>query len=97
MKNVILDIPTQTVMASNVSAAKCYGVKPFPGQEDKGFLMDIGCNTGIYSVRTFDFTQGDIYDVKFRRLNALVAHLLKNNWQVYEFDSPQELFKWLSE
>ena len=100
MKQVIINQPPQnTVSIDKVSDNKYYGVEAVKG--DKGFIANKDYSTNNYEFRCRDsLTKGNKWNgFSSRNLDkAIRSWLMFNdeNRQVYEFDTAEELFDWLS-
>ena len=99
MKKVVLELPKSKVAkVENCSNIGYYGIKP-SGQSDKGFIARKNYNRGPYHTCVGrSLTNGNTWgDYSDSDLKNLISELIKASFEVYEFDTHQELFKWLSE
>jgi len=104
MKTVVLKQETNIVEASNVDDNKYYGTVKKASPEGKGFIVRTlyGDSNGrsTYKLMSINyFTKGNSFEsFDGYSLFGLIKELLKNNsFDIYEFDTPKELFKWLAE
>jgi hypothetical protein len=74
-----------------------YGVKPADNQ--KGFISRVDYDSGTFRVYAIDtMTRGNYWDsYNSTDLKSILVTLLGRSKEVFVFDTPQELLKWLSE
>lgn len=96
MKKVVQSTPVVTV--DNVADNKFYGV--LAKGDVKCFISRKDFNDGDFIVRSSrKLTQGNSYD-SFNNncLRTMITKLVEHeNFEVFEFDTAKELFKWLAE
>ena len=92
-------IPKQDSVAvrllEDVVSNKYYGVF---GYKIKGFITRESFDSGNFYVATSrNITNGNRFcDYYGDNVNAVIEGLLSNNYEVYEFDTANDLFKWLA-
>jgi hypothetical protein len=104
MKTVVLNQDTNIVEVCNVDDYKYYGTVKKASPKEKGFIVRTlyGASNGrsTYKLMSINyFTKGNSFELfDGYSLPGLIKELLKNNsFDIYEFDTPQELFRWLAE
>lgn len=96
MKNVVLRTEKNTVYADLADPEKYYGViTSYGGVDSKAFISKAEGKFLVYLKS--NITIGNCYGFYNSNLSDLISRLVKEDWPVVEFDTPQELFKWLSE
>lgn len=98
MKKVILpsQAPTDTVLLNVVSIAYYYGVIP-SNKETKGFITREIYGEGRFNARCMDFlTNAGGWDIYAGSIKELIRKLITMNFEVYQFETEQELLKWLA-
>ena len=75
---------------------KYYGIKAFDGQT--GFISQEGYYTGKYiALCSNTLTHRNAWDLLAKpELSKMIEGLLKRGFEVYEFDTPKELWSWLA-
>lgn len=96
MKEVIIQKKTNTISTINVLRDKCYGIYY---NYNKGFIYQESYRYGNYkTLARTDLTMGNSWTcLQYPLLIDIVEAAIEMGFKVYEFDTPQELFKWLSE
>jgi|LakMenEpi03Aug12_release.lakeMendotaPanAssembly.Ray.scaffolds.fasta_scaffold358080_2 hypothetical protein len=96
MKIVVTPNNKDTVHVKDVSRNKYYGV--ITPQNNKGFITRLNYNSGPYiSLCCNDITCGNyFYNVNSESLSIHINNIICNGNTVYEFDTNEELFKWLA-
>ena len=104
MKTVVLNQDTNIVEYKNVDDYKYYGAVKKALPDGKGFIVRTvygGLNGNkTYKLMSINyFTKGNSFEsFDGYSLSGLIQELLKNgSFDIYEFDTPQELFRWLAE
>ena len=101
MKEVIRETPpTSVTLLGDATDRKYYGISQH--KTIKGLITRSDYNRGDWQARCRDsFTMankwGNWSGDHHTSLQALISKLITEGYKVYEFDTPQELFKWLSE
>ena len=97
MKKVVIKIEASQTLLSKVSSEKYYGIVNKQG--DKGLITRQDYESGDYLVYVADhITKGNGFGYRKSNLKELLkVHVDSSMFQVYEFDTHKELFKWLSE
>ena len=98
MKKVVIKEVVQEVSINNLSLDKYYGIKESPNW--KGFITQSDYESNRFvTLCSEELTRGNGWEIhnNCRSLKTLIERLLKSNFEVYEFDTHKELFKWLSE
>lgn len=99
MKQVIENKPeATTTFCKDVNGRKYYGVNPTYNQ--KGFIIQEKYREGLFSAVSGDgLTRRNGWDLikSSSSLPQYIENLIKADFKVFEFDSPQELFAWLAE
>jgi hypothetical protein len=97
MKRVINPFPTLCVSTHDVSISKYYGVKHHGGP--KGFITSTGYRKSFYTFSEDKLTIGNGWGREYSNLKELIGYLLGVNlpFEVYEFDTAKEMFKWLAD
>ena len=96
MKEVIKN-NNEVVLNNEVSEKKYYGVDTL--EKNKGFILQRNyCQGEFYAICENSLTYGNSFGWRGNSLKEVVEDILSSkNAVVYEFNTPQELFKWLSE
>ena len=85
-----------TPLNTDPNTDKCYGVKSDWGQT--GFIIQskhrqgdfhIVCSNGLTRHNNWDLLAD-------KALSKTIENLLAKDFQVYEFDTPQEMYSWLA-
>lgn len=104
MKTVLKQLPEQNVtLVENVNSSKYYGVREKFEPYNKGFIARERYERGNFVIRCIDgLTNGNqwskLNDNGFETLEDVIEWLLKGiPFEVYEFDTAQELMRWLAE
>jgi hypothetical protein len=100
MIEVIIDSPT-VVQASNVDSNLYYGILR-KEDKSKGFITRELYNQGKHIVSIiYELTNGNgprIEDnVDYSDLSSVINNLITGHSEVFEFDTPKQLMKWLAE
>ena len=67
-------------------------------KEEKAFIIRENYDSGEFKVYVADeMTNGNALIFQSRSLKDLIRTLMNESYEVYEFDTSTELFKWLSE
>lgn len=88
---------TEQVMVNSVSKNKYYGVKQL---SSKGFIVREDYDKGNYKAYCANkLTNGNAWWIEkpTDSFVKFVDELVEKKYEVFEFDTSQELFKWLSE
>lgn len=96
MKKVISILDPLVVQIDNTNANKSYGIEHHDGE--KGFLARACCyDSGSFQWRSVnEITRGKIFLIEGGGfVNTLKKGL--DHGEIYEFDTPQELMKWLAQ
>lgn len=102
MKQVVLTIPSTQplVLTSDATTEKYYGAA-HRANNQRSFITrpDYFSQKGYRLACVGKVTQGNYYDAfDADTVSGILENVLKNgNFNIYEFDTPQELFRWLSE
>lgn len=100
MKQVIDNKPNDVVELSYVTPKKFYGVANRVGRA-VGFISRLNIEKGYVVFNSDGLTDGNwnpaIYAHYAQELTGLIAILIANNYEVYEFDTSKELYGWLAE
>jgi len=101
MKSVVQNIIHQEVSLNQVDEFKYYGITPSLKGTQKGFVAKNDFWNGKFKAfAAEEITKGNCWHIVSEdatNLKEVVGELLDSGFYVYEFDTPQELFKWLSE
>lgn len=98
MKKVLRTIPEQSfTLIDQVSEGKYYGVNI----NYKSFIQQEGYCSGNFILKSSNkLTIGNYYDGQtytgHKTINSLISSILSRGYEVYEFDTPEELFAWLA-
>lgn len=98
MKKVVIKQVVAEVSIKDLSVKKYYGVKENLGI--KGFITQSDFDTNRFvALCTDEVTRGNNWPAfdGCRSLKTLTEKLIKAKFEVYEFETYKELFKWLSE
>lgn len=100
MKRVIQKEDVDTVAVNRVDPSKYYGVRLLRSVDEySGFISQEEYQSGNFRVMTASgITYGNNWD-SFRdeNLSILLSKLLNNgSFEIFEFDTYQELFQWIS-
>lgn len=96
MKKVVIKQELKEVSVSNLSTDKYYGIK----EVSKGFISQSDYDSNRFIVLcVMGITLGNSWGSysNCRSLKTLTEKLISDGFEVYEFDTYKELFKWLSE
>lgn len=106
MKTVVLDQETNIVTYNNVDISKYYGTILKSSKTNKGFIISdeyIGVSNSntnyIFKLMCKNsFTRGNSFgNFKGRSLTEIIKSILSSgSFDVFEFDTPEEIFEWLS-
>ena len=99
MKRVVKQMTEETVHIDQLSTDKYYGIQV---RDEKGFIATSGYYSGQYQLRASDhLTIANQWadEQHFNNITQACKWWLdkQDNGQVYEFDTPKELFQWLAE
>ena len=99
MKKVVINPPVvePTVTLSEANPRKYYGILSL--YEGKGFIKQEKFESGPYQgICSNGLTKGNAWGAfQDTSLPGLFGKIFDRGYSIFEFDSPQELFKWLSE
>jgi hypothetical protein len=98
MKKVTRKYEMERVLFSDIDAGKCYGVDNIGTyNNEKGFISRKSIGSGYEVKSSYGLTLGNCYGFKGNTLADIIENILNGGFSVYEFDTSQEIFKWLSE
>ncbi len=92
--NVLPSISTPTV----VDCDKYYGGTEGDDKYERGFITQTGWREGNYVLRTIQgITHGNGWQLeeKSSDLAKTIRYFISMNWKFYEFDTAEELFRWV--
>ncbi len=96
MKQVKVTPPVPTITPNDVVISKYYGIKS--PCDSRGFITRQNYDSDNFIVLALKgITNGNCWGWFSNDLKELVKTLVLNDFEVYEFDTYQELFRWLSE
>lgn len=95
MKQVILDKPNKTASVSECCESLYYGVNMGP---EKGFIRSTYWGSSTFKLYSLDaFTRSNSWSDHVGGLQKVIEGYLNDDYQIYEFQTPQELMAWLAE
>lgn len=102
MKKIIKTFPqTKFITIDEVESIKIknIGINSLYSDRNKGFLIPTEYESELYWARTVEsFGKGNGWDISnAKTLKGWIEYWEDSNIEFYYFDTPQELFKWLSE
>lgn len=96
MKQVLTSIPKSNfILAAQASHNKYYGVLNISTKR-RGFITRTVFDTGDHELRCIEqITNGNGWDVTASELSDLIKLAIEEGWNVFEFETPEELMKWV--
>lgn len=99
MKQVINEIPQDYIHSDQACKSKYYGIQS--RLNGKGFILRAGYGDDhVYtnrSIQGMTYANGWKTIPESSNIQQYIKNLIKETFQVFEFETPQELFLWLAE
>lgn len=94
MKKVYKTDPDNIVHISNISKNKYYGI--VNKSNEKGFLVADNYGSDFYKAQCKNgINDGDHFGIP-ALLKIKIENLIESQFEIFEFDTPGELFAWLA-
>lgn len=96
MKKVVIEIKSDQVLVGNVGRHNYYGIRHNVSKQ-KGFVSKTYYESNKYCTRSrAQLTIADGWGYQSVNLSDLLARLLNESFEVFEFSDEKEFYEWLA-